>query len=148
MLTSQPQTVARGTHVNNWIDGFNRLAARPPIWVRVIAPIALAFVAFGLAAKRGVLVGVVAAVVYGLLTIPVAVSPQTIISWSRQHPVLDGSVLGPLVFLMLAYITSWPLWVCVTVGLACVVVGAMLGMRRGRRLQSSGDDPLAGADRR
>ena len=94
--------------------------------------ILVVLLAFGLASKRGAAVGVAAGVVYALLFVPMLLSSSAVIGWSRRHPGLDGAILGPLVFLCLAYITSWPLWVCLVIGVAGTLLGATMGMRRGR----------------
>jgi len=120
---------------------FNRLAADPPKWVRLLAVPAFALSALGLASKRGWLVGVIAAIVYGSIALPMAVAPGGLIAWSRRHPIVDGSIFGPLLFLALAYITSWPIWLCLLVGLVGVLLGAILGRRRGR-LQQGRSSPL------
>lgn len=118
--------------MNGWLDSFNRLAANPPMWVRAFALVLPVVAALGLAAKRGVAIGVVAGLVYALIALPMAVSPQAVAGWSRRHPALDGAILGPLVFLAIAYITPWPLWVCVGIGLVGVLLGAARGNQRRR----------------
>lgn len=124
--------------VANLVSGFNRLAADPPRWVRLVAVPVFALLVLGLASKRGWLVGVIAAIVYGAIALPVAVTPGGLVAWSRRHPVVDGSMMGPLLFLALSYLTSWPIWTCLLVGLVGVLLGAILGRRRGRlRLERS-----------
>ena len=38
-------------------------------------------------------------------------------AWSRRHVALDASLMAPLVFLALAYLTTVSLWLCVLVAL-------------------------------
>jgi hypothetical protein len=75
-------------------------------------------------------IGVVAAVIYRIVALPGAVAPGHLAEWSRRHPLAEGSLLGPLVFLALAYITPWPIRVCLVVGVVASVFGA-IGSARG-----------------
>lgn len=118
--------------MTGWIEGFNRRAVDPPAWMRFVFLAVVVAAALGLASRRGWYVGAIAALVYGLIAIPMVVSPRSVADWSRRHPVLDGSVLGPLVFLALAYITQWPLWVCFIIAAAATGIGALRGLHRDR----------------
>lgn len=51
--------------LHSWITG----RSRPPVWFRLISCLGLTAAAAGLFAKRGVVVGVLAVVVYGLLSL-------------------------------------------------------------------------------
>ncbi len=116
---------------------FNRLAEHPPWYVRVVAVPIFAGMAFGVAARRGWVVGLVAAVVNGGLGLAMALVPSGVIDWSRRHPRMDGSFFGPLLFLGLAYLTPLPLWVCVAAGIAGIGFGVLMGVRRERRIEVS-----------
>jgi hypothetical protein len=107
------------------------------VLVRVVAVLSFALVALGLAGRRGWVVGVVAAILYGLIAVPPAISWTRSVAWSRRHPLTDGAALGPLAFLLLAYVTRWPLWVCVLLGLAGVGVGVVRGMQRRKAWSAS-----------
>ncbi len=86
-----------------------------------------------LAAKRGWLVGVVAAVVFGALAVG-AFRWDRLKSWSAEHPVLDSALFGPLLFLALAYITNLSTLGCVAIaaagGGAALALGGYLRARR------------------
>lgn len=112
---------------------FDEWAEHPPVWMRLVAVPLFALVALGLASRRGWVVGVIAGVVYGVIALCFAVVPDGTAAWSRRHPILDGAVLGPLVFLALAYIAPWPLWLCLAIGAMGVAVGAAQGAQRARR---------------
>src|SRR3954447_26575298 len=116
----------------NLISGFNRLATNPPVWLRAIIVPLFALLALGLASRRGWFVGVVAALVYGGIALSMAIAPGGTVDWSRRHPILDGSILGPILFLALAYLTHWPLWVCLIIGVAGLLIGAARGAQRAR----------------
>lgn len=112
---------------------FNRLATRPPMWMRVLYVPMFALVALGMASRRGWIFGAVAAVVCCGLGLAVALSPSGVSTWSRRHPVLDGSILGPLTFLAVGYFTEWPWWICLITGGTGSALGAVLGILRQRR---------------
>lgn len=76
------------------------------------------------------MVGAVAAVVYGGIALPTAFDREGTVAWSRRHPLMDGAIFGPLVFLSLAYLTPWALWICLIVGLIGLLLGVGLGARR------------------
>jgi hypothetical protein len=54
------------THMVTW---FNRLAAEPPRWMRLIMVPAFALLALGLASRRGWFIGLIAAIVYGAIAL-------------------------------------------------------------------------------
>lgn len=110
----------------------NRFLLGPPLWVRILGPMSIVLLVLGMASKRGWLVSIIAAIVYGLMAATVAVSPRKLFTWSKGHPVFDGAIAGPLFFLAAAYLTSWPIWVCLLIGLAGVLLGAGAGLRRSR----------------
>ena len=51
-----------------------------------------------------------------------ALNPGGAISWSRNHPKSDGAILGPLLFLALAVVTSLSLWWCLLAGMLGVAI--------------------------
>lgn len=104
----------------------------PPMAMRVVLVLLAASLVLAVTFKRGWLIGVVALIVYGWIGLGMGIAPKTFIAWERRHPVLDGMILGPLVFLAAAYITSWSWWVCLLLGIAGVLAGAAQGIRRGR----------------
>lgn len=111
-----------------------RVTLQPPIWWRVASVVVLVPTVIGAASRRGPAIGIVAALVYGAIMLGTAFAPDRVSAWSRRHLVLDGSVLGPLAFLATAYFASWSLWVCLLVGLAGALIGALMGQRRQRQL--------------
>jgi hypothetical protein len=86
--------------------------------------------AFGVTQHRGWVLGLVAAVVYGAMGLAVAVNPGRVTRWSREHPEVDGAILGPLVLLALAVLTSWSVWWCLLIAGGSMILGASLGRRR------------------
>jgi len=73
-----------------------------------------------------------------------AIDRSGLIAWGRHHPVLDGAVLGPLVGLVLL-VWRWIGWLLTpypTILLAAIAatgMGALMGLRRGRRLRLAAD---------
>lgn len=120
--------------MSNLVSGFNRLAAAPPWYFRVLFVPVFALVALGGAGRRGWVVGSVAAVVYGGLGLAMALAPGGVVAWSRRHPRLDGAFFGPLVFLATAYLTSLSIWICAGAGVVGVAIGVALGLRREHRI--------------
>ncbi|MDQ1724760.1 MAG: hypothetical protein QOG52_1788, partial [Frankiaceae bacterium] len=109
-------------------------------WVRVFAVVLATLIAAGLASKRGVLVAAIAAVVYGLMAICWAFARERTVAWSKRHPVLDGLVAVPLLFLALGYITTISTGLCAVAALLAggLFVGLAAALRRRRgRLQPS-----------
>lgn len=120
--------------MNRFVSGFNRLAADPPWYFRLLFVPVFALVAFGVAGRRGWIVGAIAAIVYGGIGLAMAVAPGGVVAWSRRHPRLDSAVFGPLLFLALAYLTPMSIWICALLGVAGVGLGVLMGIRRERRL--------------
>ena len=91
--------------------------------------------AIGFAAKRGVVVGVVAAVVYGALTLSLLLAWERVAAWSKRHPLLDGLIIVPLLFLAVAYCTKLSIAICVVIALVggLFLVPLTLLRRRARR---------------
>lgn len=112
----------------------------PPTWMRVVLVPLVASLMLAVTFKRGWLIGVVALIVYGGLGLGMAFAPKAVLAWERRHPVLDGMIFGPFVFLALAYITSWSLWVCLLLGVAGVLLGAAQGIRRARHWSATVSD--------
>jgi hypothetical protein len=112
----------------------NRVTENPPWYLRLAFVPLFAGMALGVAARRGWVVGSVAAVSYGGLGLAMAVAPGGVVDWSRRHPRVDGSFFGPLLFLGLAYLTSLPIWACVAAGIAGLGFGVLMGIRRERRI--------------
>lgn len=111
-----------------------RIAQNPPMWLRVgmcVLPFPLGYV---MAQERGVALGVVAFSVFAVLMFPQAISPGRVATWTARHPILDGMIFAPLLFLCLALWTTWPWWACLMVGIAgyAVLMIATLGRRRHR----------------
>jgi hypothetical protein len=88
-----------------------------------------------LGAKRGWAVGVVGAVVYGVLAFANVVARDRLVAWSSLHPSLDAAFFGPLLFLALAFLTNLPTETCVAIALlGGVTVVGLNGFFRARRI--------------
>jgi hypothetical protein len=111
---------------------FNRLAEHPPRAVRLLYPPLFLLAALGLGRRRGWVVGIAAAIVYGGIGLSVGVAPQAVAAWSRRHPGFDGALVGPLLFFALAYLTSLDIWLCAGLGIVGLVAATGLGTRRKR----------------
>jgi hypothetical protein len=120
---------------------FNETAANPPIWMRLLYVPMFALVALMTGERRGWVVGIVAAVVYGGMGLAVAITPGGTVRWSRAHPKADNAVLGPLLFLALAYLTRVSVWWCLAAGVLGSLGGIALGAQR-RRSFAERDDPV------
>lgn len=108
-----------GPTPTRWLTG----RARPPLWFRLLAVVALTAAAAGVGLERGVVVGVIAGVVYGSIALVTFVAWQRTTAWSQQHPVLDSLFTVPLVFLAIAYLTDLSTGGCVA---ATAVAGVLL----------------------
>lgn len=118
------------SRANRW---FTNTASNPPIWLRWSYVPLFAAMALGLGLRRGWVIGTVAAVVYGGVGLAVALRPGGVVSWSRNHPRLEGAILGPLIFFALAFIIpTLSAWWCLLAGVMGVFVGIGLGGRRDR----------------
>ena len=110
-----------------WLTG----EAQPPLWFRLIGAVLFIALPAGLWVKRGVAVGLVAAIVYGFIALSTLLAWQQISAWSKRHPLLDGLIVVPLLFLAVAYLTHLSTGVCV---LIAVLAGApLVGLSAARR---------------
>lgn len=116
---------------------YRRLLADPPLWLRLFAVATLASAVVSVTGDRGWAVGAFAAVVYGALALSMVRRPDPLEAWFQRHPVLDGALFGPLVFVGLAVLTSWSLWICLLLGLAGLLAGGAIGVRRRRLLAAN-----------
>jgi hypothetical protein len=102
----------------------------------VFGVVLVTLIAAGLASRRGLLVAAIAAVVYGLMAMCWAFAWERTVAWSKRHPVLDGLVVVPLLFLALAYFTTMSTGLCAVAALLAgglfVGLAAALRRRRGR----------------
>jgi hypothetical protein len=112
-----------------------------PIWMRLVAVPMFAVVALFIGQRRGWVVGGVAALAYGGIGLAVAITSGGTVRWSKAHPKADNAVLGPLVFLTLAYLTRISVWWCLAAGVLSSVAGIALGAQR-RRTLATRDQPL------
>jgi hypothetical protein len=81
-----------------WMTG----RSKPPTWFRLIGCLLLIAVVAGVVVKRGVVVGTVAAVVYGPLGLSQLLAWERTRDWSKRHPVLDNLIVVPLLISFLA----------------------------------------------
>jgi len=108
-------------------------APRPPWWVRYRWPMIAPLVA-EMFDQRGWGFGLLAVVAWGVIVLATSIGSKGKVTWSKGHPILDGSVLGPALFLAFVNTTDLPWWVCLLPGVVGALVGGSLGARRGRRL--------------
>ena len=125
-----------GDQARGPLRAFNDYAAKPlSTWLKVV--IVMAAVAGSLAVweKRGAVVGVLAFLVYGGAFLMTAFNHRGTVAWSRRHVALDATLIVPLTFLALAYITTLSLWLCAVIGLAAgaVMVPVAVWRRGGTR---------------
>ena len=113
------------------IRWFNDLAANPPTWMRWSYVPVFALVVFHVTQRRGWVIGAVAAVVYGGVGLAM-LSPGRTASWSKNHHKLNGSLLGPMLFLALAVITNLSVWWSLLGGVLGACIGIALSVRRDR----------------
>ncbi|GAA3791402.1 hypothetical protein GCM10022226_07990 [Sphaerisporangium flaviroseum] len=93
---------------------------RPPTWVSLLLfPIAV-LLAFAITEKRGIVLGVLAGVVYGSLAVA-GLALDRVSAWSKAHPVLDSIIMPPLLFFALAYLTPLSLIICLAITAAAAV---------------------------
>jgi hypothetical protein len=119
------------------VQWFNERAAREPrTWEKVVLLFLAVATPVWLGSERGVVIGVVAAVVYGPLFGLGALRHRQMIAWSQAHPNLDMLWLPALLFLALAGWSDWPLWVCVAAALGggAAIAAVAVALRRRRTL--------------
>lgn len=111
--------------------------AQPPLWFRLLGVAALTAAAAALGVRRGVAVGIIAAVVYGSIALSTAAAWQRTAAWSKRHPLLDSLLIVPLLFLAVAYLTNLSIGLCVVIaalaGALLVGLSAVLRRRRSSR---------------
>ncbi|MFC4585745.1 hypothetical protein [Sphaerisporangium corydalis] len=80
-------------------------AGKAPMWLRVLSVPVAVVVALGFADSDGWAMGVFAGVMFGWLAFTIIIwdrySP-----WIRRHPVIDGLIDGPYIFLSVTAVTS------------------------------------------
>ena len=107
---------------------FNERAAREPrTWEKVVLLFLAVATPIWLGGERGVVVGVVGALVFGPLFLLGAFRREQLIAWSQAHPNLDLLWAPAILFLAFAGWSPWPLWVCAAAALAGGVVLAGIG---------------------
>lgn len=105
-------------------------ASRPPSnWMRIVLMVVMLVVPIAVGRRRGVAVGVVTAAIYAPIVIAAVVKWDRVPLWSRCHPELDAACLGPLVFVLLAYVTTWHIAICVAIGLVLSLIAATTAHR-------------------
>lgn len=104
------------------------------MWQKLVLVLMAVVVPLGLAARRGWYVGAVAAIVWGALAYMSIRHHSETLRWGRQHPFLDSLFIFPALFLALAYLSTWPMAVCILItvvtGGALVGLGGVLRARR------------------
>jgi hypothetical protein len=117
------------------VQRFNRRAMRGPSPADKVVLVFLAVaLPVWLGIERGPAVGILAAIVYGLLFLTGVFDHRVLIAVSRRFPYLDLLMFPALAFLALAAISEWPLLVCAAIsagaGLLFAVVITILRRRR------------------
>jgi hypothetical protein len=102
----------------SWLTG----RSKPPTWYRIFVFLLMLGLIIALFFKRGIVVGVVAAVVYGYLALVALLRWDWMTGWSKRHPTLDRLLFIPLLFLTVAYISKIPTLICVLIA----VLGGLL----------------------
>ena len=110
------------------VQRFNERAAREPrTWEKAVLVFLAVATPIWLGSERGVVVGVVAAVVFGPLFVLGAFRRGRLIGWSQAHPNLDLLWAPAIFFLAFAGWSDWPLWVCAAAALGGGAVLAAVG---------------------
>jgi len=79
---------------------------------------------------RGPWFGALAVLVYAGVFGWVILAPRGYDSWQRKHREFDAAFFGPLLFLVLGYVTSLPLLWCAAITLVATPLVVLLGRRR------------------
>jgi len=79
---------------------------------------------------RGPWFGALAVLVYAGVFGWVILAPRGYDSWQRKHRKFDAAFFGPLLFLVLGYVTSLPLLWCAAITLVATPLVVLLGRRR------------------
>ena len=115
-----------------WLTG----RAKPPMWFRLLGVLAFSSLTAGVAVKRGMVLGVVAAVFYSLPVLALVQWPP-IMQWSKRHPLLESLSCVSFLFLFLTLITKLSAVICLLIaflaGLPVVSLGAAKRHNRSRR---------------
>jgi hypothetical protein len=104
-----------------------------PWWQRIALAMVWALPVLEAWRVRGPLVGSIALPVCAMFGVS-ALAPRRVKRWWWRHPILDGSMVVPLMFLALAVILRLSLWACLVVALLSGAVMVPVAVRS-RRLQ-------------
>jgi hypothetical protein len=91
----------------------------PPPLLRLVVAAVVVFAAWQ---QRGIGLAVFAVLLCAVVQLGTTSAARAPRPWSRRRTALDASIMGPIVFLALAMLTTLPLGVCVAVGLACAAI--------------------------
>ena len=72
--------------------------------------------------KRGAAVGILAIFVYGGVFLAPVLDRRGFVAWSQRHVVLDGLLLAPLLFLVIALATSLSLGLSIAIAIVATLV--------------------------
>lgn len=111
--------------------------SRPPLWLRLSGCLVPLVIAATLAARRGVVAGIAAAVVFGLILL-FGLGWGRMRAWSERHPLLDRLIVVPLLVPAVAYLAQLPVVFCVLLALVVGVPVAALGLGRLRTRRRNG----------
>lgn len=89
--------------------------------------------------RRGVAMGVLAALIFGALAVSSWLPTDVVIRWSARHPVLDRLLFAPILFCGLAFFTPLSLWV--SLGIAALGTAVLFGVARLRQAWSRRQEP-------
>ncbi len=115
----------------NWLTG----RSKPPTWYRIFGFLVMLGIIAAYFFKRGIVVGVIAAVIYGYLALAALLRWDWMMGWSKRHPTLDRFLFIPLLFLVVAYISKLPTLICALIAVlgGLLVVGITSWVRRSRK---------------
>lgn len=114
--------------VVSWLYG-----TKPPLWFRLFLVLTLGLMTAGLFSSRGVVVGVVAGVVFGAMALTALLAWDQMVEWSRKHPLLENLVFGPVMFLAIAKITHLALYICGLIAAGVVALSSLTSRPSRRR---------------
>ena len=109
---------------------------RMPVWGRIALVVVAILMTIEASRMRGIVGGLVAALVYGSMALRSVLDRGRPATWGRRHPVLDSLFFIPLLFLALAYVTDLSSGLCLLIAVAAGIpsAGRAAARRRGGRV--------------
>lgn len=110
----------------------NRWLMDPPVWYRILGTIMMIIMVVGVWGRLGPWWGVESVVAFGAVAVMGAIVPDHGRQWQSRYRFLDSAVGGAALVACFAYLTRWPVWGCVTTGVALMAVRELRMWRRRR----------------